>query len=125
MDVHIRPAHPGEASALSDLAVRAKGHWGYSPEWLRQWSADLTLTGDYLSAHPAFVAVDGETQVGLCVLELRGDEASLEHVWIAPEYQRRGVGRALVERALETAARSGVRRIEVLSDPFAELFYAK
>jgi GNAT superfamily N-acetyltransferase len=125
MDIQIRRARPTEAGALSELAFRAKSHWGYPAEWLRQWSADLTLTPEYLSAHVAFVAVRAGIQVGVCVLQLRGDEASLEHVWIAPECHKCGAGRALVARALEAAARVGATRIEVLSDPFAEAFYLK
>jgi predicted N-acetyltransferase YhbS len=123
VNFEIRPAVAADARALSELAVRAKSHWGYPADWIREWRDDLTLTAEYLSVHQGFVAVDSECPVGVCVLEIRDDAASLEHVWIAPEYHRRGIGRALVATALETAARAGVRRVEVLSDPFAEPFY--
>jgi predicted N-acetyltransferase YhbS len=61
----------------------------------------------------------------MCVLELAGDKASIEHVWISPRCHRQGVGRALVNRALAAAARAGAGEVEVLSDPFAEMFYVK
>jgi GNAT superfamily N-acetyltransferase len=125
MDIQIRRASPGEAGVLSDLACRAKAHWGYPAEWLRQWSADLTITPEYVSAHSTFVAVNAGTPVGVCAIELRGGEASLEHVWIAPEFHGRGIGRSLVALALDTAAHAGAARVEVASDPFAEAFYVR
>jgi len=125
MRFQIRAPRLTEARALSDLAFRAKAHWGYSAEWLQLWDADLTLSVDYLRTHHAFVAESAGAAVGLCVLELQGDAASLEHVWIAPEHHRNGIGRALVRRALETAVRAGAKRVEVVSDPFAEGFYVR
>lgn len=123
--VSMRRARPAEAARLSALAVRAKAHWGYPQAWLERWSADLTVTPAYLLANDSFVAVEADRPVGFCVLEWRGGEASLEHVWIAPEYHRRGIGRRLVAQALEAAARAGAGRVEVLSDPFAEAFYVR
>jgi GNAT superfamily N-acetyltransferase len=125
MDFHIRAADASDAAAPSALAVRAKGHWGYPAEWLERWTADLTITPEYLIAHWPIVAVSTGVPVGVCVLEVRGDEASLEHVWIDPRYQGSGIGRALVGRALERAASTGAARVAVTSDPFAEAFYIK
>ena len=125
MPFEIREADPRDAAALSALAHRAKAHWGYSDEWLRIWSADLTISSEYLTAHRGFVAVAEGATVGVCVLESDGIEGALEHVWIAPESQRIGVGRALVSRALETASQAGAVRVSVLSDPFAEAFYLR
>jgi len=121
----IREADPGDAAALSALAHRAKAHWGYSDEWLRIWSGDLTMSSGYLAAHRGFVAVAAGSPVGVCVLELEGIAGTLEHVWTSPESQRLGVGRALVTRALETASQAGVVRVSVVSDPFAEAFYLR
>jgi GNAT superfamily N-acetyltransferase len=125
MPFEIREAEPRDATALSALAHRAKAHWGYSVEWLRIWSEDLRISSEYLSAHHGFVAVAEGSPVGVCVLELDGVSGTLEHVWTAPEYQRKGVGRALVTRALETASQIGAVRVSVLSDPFAESFYLR
>ena len=36
----IRNARPQEAEWLSELAVRSKGYWGYSPEFLEACLAD-------------------------------------------------------------------------------------
>ena len=59
MRFQIRAPRASEAKALSDLAQRAKAHWGYSAEWLQLWNGDLTISGDYLLAHRSFVAESG------------------------------------------------------------------
>jgi len=125
MRFQIRAPRASDAKALTDLAQRAKAHWGYPAEWLQMWNGELTISGDYLLAHRSFVADSGGKKVGLCVLEIRGKHAELGHVWVAPECHRMGIGTALVARALEAAAKAGVRSVTILSDPFAEGFYTR
>ncbi len=125
MAVEIRLANASEAAALTALAHRAKAHWGYPAEWIAHWQADLTLTPAYLMAHHAFVAVHESRLVGVCVLQRISAGAALEHVWVAPEHQGKGIGRELVAHALARAAELGVSRVEVHSDPFAESFYLR
>jgi len=125
MRFQIRAPRASDAKALSDLAQRAKAHWGYPAEWLQLWNGELTISGDYLLANRSFVAESGGKKVGLCVLEIQGKHAELGHVWVAPECHRRGIGTALVARALEAAAKAGVRSVTILSDPFAEGFYVR
>lgn len=123
MSFLIRAATPEDAPRLSRLARQAKASWGYPPEWLDQWRDALTITPEYLRSYRGLVAANDEDILGVCVLALRGHDASLEHLWIAPDRQRQGVGRALVGVALEIAAKAGVPRVAVESDPFAEGFY--
>ena len=124
MEFLIRPARTDDAPRVSGLAFAAKASWGYSSEWLERWRHDLTLTPEYLDANRAWVAEREGVIVGVCVLAVRGDDASIEHLWIAPHQQRQGVGRALIAVALEVAAECDAQRVEVESDPFAEAFYA-
>ena len=125
VDFQVRSAEPADAGALSELAVRAKSHWGYPEGWIRHWKRDLTLTPQYLAANAAFVATCADAIVGMAALHVQEREASLEHVWIAPEYHGRGIGRALVRRALAAAAGAGVAAVRVESEPHAEVFYLK
>ena len=81
------------------------------------------MTPEYLSAHRAFVGLHEGRLVGVCVLDATAEGATLEHVWVAPEFHGRGIGRALVEHALVKARELGVRHVDVQSDPFAESFY--
>jgi predicted N-acetyltransferase YhbS len=121
----IRPSRPADAAELSALAHRAKASWGYPSTWMDRWNQALTLTRAYLKTHPGFVAEHDGKIVGMCMLELRLENARLEHVWIDPDYQRQGIGRAIIARALEEVAESGARFVVIESDPFAEQFYLK
>lgn len=59
-----------------------------------------------------FVALTGGGRVaGFVALSAAADEAEIHHLAVAPEYRRRGVGRALLTRAAAEAARRGARRL--------------
>jgi len=94
MSLTIRSGSPGDAARTSELALRAKSSVGYPPEWLEQWRDALTITPEYLGRHASVVAEIDREIVGICVLESRGHEGQLEHLWVAPELHRRGIGRA-------------------------------
>lgn len=49
--------------------------------------------------------------------------AHVRHVVTLPDYTRRGVARAIMERAMDHAAEEGVRRLECLSTRTAVPFY--
>ena len=53
--------------------------------------------------------------VGVAGLEMYGPAALLRSVAVAPSWRSSGLGRALVERALDTARREGVRDIYLLT----------
>jgi len=123
MTPRIRPGAPRDAAVLSGLARRAKASWGYPEEWLAEWRTDLEITPEYIGAHCVFVAETEDGVAGVVALELTDEAAMLEHVWVDPGQQGRGVGRALVRRALEAAAELGCAEVDVVSDPNACSFY--
>ena len=67
--MRIRRAAAEDADALSDLAHRAKAHWGYPASWMREWDPQLTIIPGYLELHDVFVAEKDGTIVGMCALE--------------------------------------------------------
>ena len=121
----IRRATLDDADALSDLAHRAKAHWGYPAAWMREWDAQLTILPGYLELHDVFVALKEECIVGMCALEDRQDRWHLEHVWVEPREHGQGVGRALVLHALDEARRRHRGVVELLADPYARGFYER
>ena len=121
----IRAATGGDADVLTDLAHRAKAHWGYPASWMREWDPQLTIIPGYLEAHDVWVAERHGTIVGMCALEDLGRRWSLEHVWVEPSAHGGGIGRALVMRALEEAHRRRPGVVELLADPFASGFYER
>ena len=123
--MNIRRARNDDADALSDLAHRAKAHWGYPQAWMREWDAQLTIIPGYLELHDVFVAEQAGRIVGMCALEDRHDRWHLEHVWVEPREHGRGVGRALVLHALDEARRRHDGNVELFADPYASGFYER
>jgi GNAT superfamily N-acetyltransferase len=121
--MQIRRAVAEECETLSALALRAKGHWGYTTAQLEIWRPILTISGEAVVAHPTFVAqVDAEI-AGFYSLLRFGARWELDNLWVAPERVRQGVGRALLAHALETAAAGGAGELHIDADPHAEAFY--
>ena len=121
----IRRATADDADALSDLAHRAKAHWGYPAAWMREWDAQLTIIPGYLEMHDVWVSDEDGAIVGMCALEDRKDHWNMEHVWVDPAAHGRGIGRALVMHALDEARRRPAGVVELLSDPYATGFYER
>jgi ribosomal protein S18 acetylase RimI-like enzyme len=63
----------------------------------------------YIEAGRVLVALDGDTIVGHLQLTDTGDpsEAEVKNTAVDPAYQRRGIGRALMEAAIELARADG------------------
>ena len=56
--------------------------------------------------------------VTLCTYTtLTGTKAFLDHLVVAPEARRRGIGRALVRHALECAVATGASRVDLTAGP--------
>lgn len=119
----IRPATAADAPLLTALARRAKASWGYPAAWLEQWEAELTIAPEYIAAHRVFVAAWDGRIVGCCALEDHGEHWMLEHVWIEPASQGRGIGRSLVEYALAVVSAVRPGAVRLAADPFALPFY--
>jgi N-acetylglutamate synthase-like GNAT family acetyltransferase len=121
----IRRAQDADADALTDLAHRAKAHWGYPASWMREWDPQLTIIPGYLEAHDVWLAERDGAIVGMCALEDRGARWNLEHVWVEPAAHGVGIGRALVMQALAEARRRHPGVVELLADPYASGFYER
>src|SRR5262245_30821945 len=122
MDITIQEALPNQATDLSDIALKAKGYWGYSSEQLDLWRTEfLTVSPEYIKANRVWVAsVDGRQPVGFAAVEQHGEEAILDHLWVLPDYMGKGIGRRLF---LHVAAM--IPRFVFTSDPHADDFYQK
>jgi GrpB-like predicted nucleotidyltransferase (UPF0157 family)/GNAT superfamily N-acetyltransferase len=120
--ITIRRANPTESATLSDLALRSKAHWGYDEAFLAACRAELTVHAVDVERLRVTVAESGEV-VGFYALGGGPPEAELSFLFVDPDRIGTGIGRMLWEHCLVTAARVGLSRIRVESDPFAEGFY--
>ncbi|HVQ37631.1 MAG TPA: GNAT family N-acetyltransferase [Pyrinomonadaceae bacterium] len=121
----IRPAAKEEAARLSEIAHDAKRFWGYPEHWLKHWQSDLTISPEYVTSNPVFLAEKGDQILGFYALLIQQDKAELDHLWVSPEHIGSGVGKELFIHAMQSAARRNVSEIEILADPNAEGFYRK
>src|ERR1700754_4401778 len=98
----IRPARIDEARLLSDLALRSKAHWGYSPEFIERCRTELSYSEEQLLAEHMrfFVLESAQRVVGFYALErLSRTEIELEAMFIEPAFIGHGFGRLLIEHA--------------------------
>jgi GNAT superfamily N-acetyltransferase len=123
--VHIRPAKAGEDEAISALALRSKGHWGYTPELLEACRSELTIRAERLAEHRAHVAEEGGVMLGFFTVTGDAPAGELDCLYVDAAAMGRGVGRALLEAAVALARREGFRALAIHADPNAEAFYLR
>src|SRR5580693_5247719 len=116
-------AKPADAARLTRIAEAAKRTWGYPETWIATWAGVLTVTSGYLRSHPTYCARVGRGTLGFCSIERRGAVVIVDHLWVAPAYAGRGIGRALFRQCEAWARRAGAKRLAIESDPHAEGFY--
>jgi GNAT superfamily N-acetyltransferase len=121
----IQRALQGDASILTRIAFAAKAHWGYPERWMERWREDLTITPEYVHQNEVHVAIAEGGPAGFYALVGEGRRVELEHLWVLPERMGEGVGRALFEHALRTAASLGAGVVGIEADPNAEGFYKR
>ena len=129
MSVVIRSARPEDAPALVELGAAVgseDGGWLLSSDGWRSAADErryLRALKRYADA-AVYVAVDGEDVVGRLSLARDPNPAS-RHVadlglMVAASHRRRGIGRALLEQAVQWARAADVRKLELHVFPWNE-----
>ncbi len=120
----LRQAKADEADALSNLAIRSKAYWGYSPEFMAACRAELIYTPEAVRRHPFYIADIAGTIAGFYALvRLSPTEIELEALFVEPAHIGQGIGRALIEHAQATARNLGATTLVIQGDPNAKPFY--
>jgi len=118
--VRVWRAAPGEAAVVAQLIAEFGDWWGKNPlpaEEIRPSVERIMAAGDgeYLLG----AVDDGPDAAGVCQLRFRwsvwksAEDCWLEDLYVREEARRSGLGRALVEAALDRARERGCRRIEL------------
>jgi N-acetylglutamate synthase-like GNAT family acetyltransferase len=122
----IRPARPEDAVGISRViisALRETNAKDYAEAVIARVEQSFSPTAvlDLLERRLVFVAAKGDNIIGTASLDGR----VVRTVFIKPECQSRGIGRALMAQVERVAIEKGVTVLAVPSSVTAEPFYAK
>jgi len=130
--INVRPARPGEESALHELAMRSKAHWGYSEDFMAQCVEALSVERSAVDAGWVLVAEDGEEFLGMMGWEpaiagesAKGADWDISHLFVEPAAMGRGVGGALFREGMRRIRELGGIAVSILADPGARPFYER
>lgn len=119
--MRIRPARGEDVAAMRDIE-RAAGRC-FAAVGMEEIAADEPPTEEELLRHMgaglAWVAEEGGAPVAYLIAERVDGALHVEQVSVHPSAARRGVGRALLERAAERAAADGLPALTLTT--FAEV----
>jgi GNAT superfamily N-acetyltransferase len=118
--ITLRRAVPGEAAVLTDIAHAAFGALGYPAETRASLASEITVTAARIRAAETWLAADAAgAPVGFFLL--RRDW--LTFLFVRPDRQGCGIGRALFHHALARAALRGATEVRWLAEPRTAAFY--
>jgi ribosomal protein S18 acetylase RimI-like enzyme len=111
-----RRAQPGDAPAVARLLHDFNTEFGDPTPGLEALTARVR---QLLAEGEMTVFLGGDGPAGLALVRFRcslwtdGLDAYLEELYVAPDHRGRGLGRALLETAMEEARREGATRMEL------------
>lgn len=121
--MRIRAGEAAEAAALTELALRSKGHWEYDAEFLAACREELTVRPADVAARRTAVAEEDGRILGFTTLDGEPPKGALGMMFAEPDIIGRGVGRRLFAHTMDEARRLGFTRLTIDADPNAEPFY--
>ena len=102
-----RPARLDEGGELTELAVRAKSHWGYDPVFLDAARAELTIDAETIGSARVYVLDHEGTTIGFYGLVGEPPRGRLEWLFLEPAAIGLGYGRWMWDDAIEHALAAG------------------
>jgi GNAT superfamily N-acetyltransferase len=119
----IRPARDDEGPELTELALRAKSHWGYTRGFLEAARADLTIDEDTVRDATILVLERAGSRLGFYGVIGAPPVGRLEWMFLEPDAIGQGYGRVMWNHAIAQAKELGFSRLVIESDRYAEPFY--
>ena len=120
----LRRAAPGDAAALTSLALRSKAYWGYDADFMAACRDELTVTAERLRLGETWLAEDGDGRIaGFFDLHAENGIAEVYDLFVEPDCIGSGLGRLLWDKLEALAAEMNVDTIGIDADPHAVDFY--
>ncbi len=123
--VRIRLPRLHEGERLREIAVAAKGHWGYDLGRVRSWAAAADLSVEEFREKEVYVAEAEGRAVAWAALIPRGELIWLDDLWVEPDSIGKGIGSILFRHCVERATLLGGKAMEWEAEPNAVGFYEK
>lgn len=123
MTIRLRPAHTGDAGALTDILHRSKAHWGYSPQQMDAFRSEYRIGPATLHAQDIIVVEDAGRVVAFAGGLMQGDCMFVDFLFVAPEAMGKALGSLLLQRLIDKARAAGGTRLMLESDHYAKRFY--
>jgi GNAT superfamily N-acetyltransferase len=121
----LRAAHPDEAAALTELCLRSKAVWGYDAAFMAACRDELMLTPETLGGSLLRVTERDGRVIGMVQIEIAGEVAQLDRLFVEPDQLRSGAGRILLDWAKTAARQAGATVMIIEADPGAVGFYRR
>lgn len=119
-------AQPSDAERLTEIAISSKAYWGYTDEQMDSWKEDLTILPSHFDEWRGKKFVVKDKIAGFYLLNrVNARTCILEFLFVEPNSIGKGLGKQLIEHAIEGCRNNNCEVLNVLSDPNAESFYAK
>jgi GNAT superfamily N-acetyltransferase len=120
----IRPARPDEREGLIDLQRRASLMWDEDRDALLAEPDVIDLPADQIAGGHVFVLEEAGAVLGFGVVLPRDDcDAELDGLFVEPDAWGRGIGRRLMDHAVELARGRGCHALKVVANKRALGFY--
>ena len=95
----IVPALESDHESLNALCKRSKAFWGYSPEQMKAWDDDLTISASFIQDNSVLNALQNGQLIGFYSLVQKADEVWLDDLFIDPSVIGEGIGSMLLAHA--------------------------
>ncbi len=134
--IYIRRAIPAEHELLTDISLRAKQIWPYPDEYFAIWREELTISPDYITANLVYLAELENLVAGYYAIAYNPQDRQvgkvfvqsgywLEHIFVLPKVMYSGIGRKLLNHAMNECHKVHCKQLSIFVDPFARGFYDK
>ncbi len=123
--ITLRAPELAELAKLSEMCLRSKAYWGYDADFMAACVDELTLRPNDLETTEIAVAEQAHAITGVAQVSATDGSADLLKLFVDPDHMGKGVGRVLLDWAIQTAREQHADKLVIEADPGAEPFYLK